>query len=128
MDSGAAVSVAHPSMAPGITIEESPGSKRGQHLLSARKARLPYMGQQRMPIMTNVGMESKVLYQVAEVSKPLTAVSAACDSGNVDVYSSTGGAIHKLSTGARTHFGRKGGIYELDLRIKTEEFNGGVNS
>ena len=128
MDSGAAVSVAPPSMAPGITIEESPGSRRGQHFLSASKDRLPTMGQQRMPIVTNEGMESKVLYQVAEVSRPLTAVSATCDRGNVFVYSSSGGFIHNLSTGARTHFGRKGGIYELDLWVKTEDFNGGGNS
>ena len=71
MDSGAAVSVAPSSMAPGVTIEESPGSPRGQHILSASKDRVPNMGQQRMPIVTNEGMESKVLYQVAEASRPL---------------------------------------------------------
>ena len=33
MDSGAAQSVAPPSMAPGVIIEESPGSQRGQHYI-----------------------------------------------------------------------------------------------
>ena len=41
MHSGAAVGVAPPSMAPGIPIEDSPGSRRGQHFLSASKDRLP---------------------------------------------------------------------------------------
>ena len=83
------------------------------------------MGQQRMPIVTNEGMEPKVLYQVAEVSRPPIAVSATCDRGNVVVYGSSGGFIHNLSTGARTHFGRERWIYELDLWVKTDDFNGG---
>ena len=85
MDSGAAESVAPPNMAAGVAIEESPGSKRGQHYISASKERLPNMGQQRMKVMTNEGNDSRVLFQSAEVSRPLTAVSATCDAGNVVV-------------------------------------------
>ena len=67
MVSGAAESVAPPSMAPGVSIEESPVSKSGQLDVSASKERLPNMGQQRMPVMTNKGMDTRVLYQIAEV-------------------------------------------------------------
>ena len=125
MDSGAAESFAPPSMAPGETIEESPGSKRGQHYISASKERLPNMGQQRMPVRTNEGMDSKDLYQIAEVSRPLTAVSATCDKGNWVVYTPQGGFIMNCQTGERTSFERKGGIYELDLWIKDEDMLGG---
>ena len=86
MDSGAAQSVAPPSMAPGVIIEESPGSQRGQHYISASGGRLPNMGQQRLKVQTNEGRDSKVVYQIAEVSRPLTAVSQTCDSGNWVVY------------------------------------------
>ena len=63
-------------------MEESPGSKRGQHYASASARRLPDMGQQRIQVKTNEGGGYKVLYQIADVSRPLTAVSGACDAGS----------------------------------------------
>ena len=86
MDSGAAQSVAPPSMAPGVVIETSPGSQRGQQHVSASGGRLPNMGQQKLKIQTNEGRDAMVLYQVAELSRPLTAVSETCDNGNWVVY------------------------------------------
>ena len=48
MDSGAAQNVAPPSMELGVVMEESPGSKRGQHYVTASGGRLPNMGQQKL--------------------------------------------------------------------------------
>ena len=45
MDSGAADSVAPPTLAPQVSIDESPGSKRGQCYVSASAGRMPSMGQ-----------------------------------------------------------------------------------
>ena len=115
MVSGAAESVAPPSMAPGVVMEESPGSQRGQHYISASAGRLPNMGQQRLQVKTNEARDSKVLYQIAEVSRPLTAVSGTCDAGNCVVFTSEGGFIMNCQTGGHTYFQRNGGIYELDL-------------
>mgnify|MGYP005679304799 CR=1 FL=1 len=111
MDSGAAQSVAPPTMAPGVIIEDSPGSLRGQHYISASGGRLPNMGQQRLKIQTNEGRDAKVVYQIAEVSRPLTAVSQTCDNGNWVIYTSQGGFILSCLTGARTYFDRQGDIY-----------------
>ena len=102
---------------------ESPGSRRGQHYVSASAGRLPSMGQHRLQVKTNEGRDSKVLYQFAEVSTPLTAVSGTCDAGNWVVYTSEGGFILNCNTGGRTYFERNGGIYELDHWIKEEELN-----
>ena len=110
MDSGAAQSVAPPSMAPGIIIEASPGSERGQHYVSASGGRLPNMGQQKMKVQTNEGRDAMVLYQVAEVSRPLTAVSQTCDNGNWVVYTPEGGLIDNLKTGGKTRYERRGHI------------------
>ena len=121
MDSGAAQSVAPPSMAPGVIIEESPGSQRGQHYISASGGRLPNMGQQKLKVQTNEGRDSKVVYQIAEVSRPLTAVSQTCDNGNWVVYTPQGGFILSCLTGGRTYFDRRGDIYELDLWVKEED-------
>ncbi len=79
------------------------------------------MGQQKMKVQTNEGRDAMVLYQVAEVSRPLTAVSQTCDNGNWVVYTPTGGFIYNLKTGGGTHFERRGGIYELDLWVKDSD-------
>ena len=115
MDSGAAQSVAPPSMVSGVVIETSPGSQRGQHNVSASGGRLPNMGQQKLKIQTNEGRDAMVLYQIAEVSRPLTAVSQTCDNGNWVVYTPEGGFIWNLKTGGKTSFERRGGIDERTL-------------
>ena len=79
------------------------------------------MGQQKLHVQTNEGRDATVVYQIAEVSRPLTAVSATCDSGNWVVYTPQGGFIINCESGRRTHFERTGGIYELDLWIRNED-------
>ena len=93
--------------------------------MSASAGRLPNMGQQLLRVHTNEGRDAKGVYQIAEVSRPLTAVSATCDQGNWVVYTPQGGFIMNCQTGRRTHFERRGGIYELDLWIKDEELKEG---
>ena len=115
MDSGAADSVAPPTLAPQVEIRESPRSKRGQCYVSASAGRMPNMGEKVLNIQTNKGTDTTVLYQIAEVSRPLTSVSATCDKGNWVTNTPQGGFIMNCQTGERTSFGRHGGIYELDL-------------
>ena len=73
------------------------------------------MGQQVLDVVTNEGHEAKALYQIAEVTRPLTAVGSTCDRGNVVVYGPYGGCIINRGSGLQTKFDRRGGIYELDL-------------
>ena len=79
------------------------------------------MGQQRLKVQTNEGRDSKVVYQIAEVSRPLTAVSQTCDNNSWVVYTPYGGFILSCVTGGRTYFDRRGDIYELDLWVKEED-------
>ena len=83
------------------------------------------MGQQKLHVQINEGRDATVVYQIAEVSRPLTAVSATCDSGNWVVYTPQGGFIMNCQTGRRTHFERNGGIYELDLWVRNEDMQNG---
>ena len=78
------------------------------------------MGEKVLNIQTNGRKDAIVLYQIAEVSRPLTSLSATCDEGNWVVYAPEGGFIMNCETGERTYFERQGGIYELDLWIKDE--------
>ena len=128
MDSGAWGSVAPPSAAPKVAIEESPKSKRGSCYVTASAGRLPNMGQKALNAWTSEGKDVNVLYQIAEVSRPLTSVSATCDKGNVVVYHSQGGYIQNCESGDCTYFERKGGIYELDLWMRDEDNRGHEHS
>ena len=82
------------------------------------------MGQKVLIIQTNEGKDSIVLYQIAEVSRPLTSVSATCDKGNWVVYTPHGGFIMNCQSGERTSFERAGGIYVLDLWMKDDDNRG----
>ena len=128
MDSGAADSVAPPTLAPHVMVSESKGSKRGQCYVSASGNRLSNMGEKVLEIQTNEGKDTTVLYQIAEVGRPLTSVSATCDRGNWVVYTSQGGFIINCQTGERTSFERSGGIYELDLWMRDENNHGSYST
>ena len=121
MDSGSAESVGPPSMAPRIQIQESPGSKRGQAYIAAGHERIPNLGQQLLNVVTNEGYETQALFQIAEVTRPLTAVGSTCDRGNVVIYGPHGGCVLNLESGIQTDFVRRGGIYELDLWMRTDQ-------
>ena len=61
-----------------------------------------------------------MLYQIAEVNRPLTSVSSTFDKGNYVVYTPEGGFILNIQTGEQTSFERRDGIYEVDLWIRDE--------
>ena len=83
------------------------------------------MGQQTLKVTTNEGYETQTVYQIAEVTRPLTAVGTTCDKGNLVVYGPAGGCIYNLETGIQTNFARRGGIYELGLWMRTGKTGGG---
>ena len=64
------------------------------------------------------------MFQIAEVTRPLTAVGTTCDKGNFVVYDPCGGCIYNLATGIQTNFTRRGGIYELDLWMRANQSDG----
>ena len=83
--------------------------------MSASKQRIPNMGQQKICALTNEYQKADLTFQIADVSRPLTSVSAVCDRGNVVVFGPKGGYILPMGGGNRTKFDRIGGIYELEL-------------
>ena len=115
MDSGAAETVAPPTMAPRTKVMPSAGSVRGQHYISASKQRIPNLGQQTLTALTSDFQKATMTFQIADVSRPLTSVGEVCDRGNLVVFGPKGGYILSLNNGPRTRFERNGGIYELEL-------------
>ena len=118
MDSGCGESVIPPDAIESYSIEESPGSKRGQHYLAASKHTIPNLGQQVLNIITDEEVDGKLKYQVADVSRPLNAVSEVCDAGNRVVFGKNGGVICNIKNGSQTWFGREDNIYVFEYWVR----------
>ena len=57
------------------------------------------MGQQVLSVGTNEGHEAQALYQIAEVTRPLTADGTTCDRGSIVVYGPHGGCFYHRGSG-----------------------------
>jgi hypothetical protein len=117
LDSGASHSVAPHTAAPGVKVNESEGSKRGQHYVAAGGQRIPNIGEQTIKFKTKEGKRSSLKWQNAEVSKPLLSISHICDSGHEVTFTKTGGMITNSESGRTTTFRRKNNVYVLDMLI-----------
>ena len=117
-DSGAAAPVAPPSMAPGVPTRESEGSREGRNFTTATGAPLKNLGEQELHAVTDNGLDTTVLFQLADVSRPLMSVSAICDKGNRVIFGKSGGVIQSLATGQEIPFERQGGVYALGIWIR----------
>ena len=130
VDSGAAESVTTEKDMPFVQTTASPGSRNGVTYTAADGAVIPNEGQKEVTHYTNEGDECKSLYQVAEISRTLTAVSKICDAGNKVVFQSNGGYIQNLQTNKKTWFDRNHNVYELTTWIWAPKVpsNGGVDA
>ena len=90
LDFGAAESVAPPSVAPWVKVEESDGSRMSQIYLSASADRLPNMGVKNLEVTTSDGQAATATYQVADVTRALCAVSCIKDKGNTVTFQAEG--------------------------------------
>ena len=87
---------------------------------------IPNLGEQVLEVVTNDGNEGRVKYQVADVSRPLNAVSEICDAGGEHgqhvIFGKHGGMILNLETGKQTPFAREEGVYTLEFWVKPKGF------
>ena len=86
----------------------------GQTYTAACGSPLPNLGEQILDIATEEGMEAKVKFQMAEVTRPLCSVSKICDRGHRVVFELGGGCIENLKTGWRIEFARRDNVYILN--------------
>jgi hypothetical protein len=115
VDSGASAPVAPPDMLPNVTVHESPGSKRGQRFSSASKHKLRNLGEQRILACTEEGEDTEILFQIADISKPLVSVSAICERGNRVLFGRAGGVVINIKTGSQIPFYKENGVYVLSM-------------
>ena len=110
--------MAPPLMAPGFAVRENADSRSGKAYSSASGHPLYNLGEQLLSAVTDQGIETQVLFQLADVSCPLISVSQICDHGNRVIFGRGGGVILNLQTGAEIPFKREGGVYALGLWMR----------
>ena len=121
LDSGASTNVASPCVGEGIAIQPSEGSKKGQVYYTANGTKLPNLGEKCLHVQNENFEDFTMTMQMAEVKKPLMAVSKVCDAGsgrNFVVFTAQGGYIWHADRGTYTEFKREGGVYPLKTWIR----------
>jgi hypothetical protein len=95
-------------------------SKAGGKYRAANGARIPNLGQQKVPFMNDDGDKCGIVFQVAEVERPLISASQLAASGNSVVIDRSGGKIVNDKNGKVMRLVRRGGVYVLKMRIPVE--------
>ena len=132
MDIGCRVSVASPGMCPTYPIKESNGSRHGQEFMSASENTMPNLGEQKLGVVFDNGVETMIKYQIADVSRALNSITKICDAGHPDfgnhlIFGRLGGMFVNLETGKTTHFQRENNIYCLEYWVKPFSKAGNLN-
>ena len=108
-------------MAPGHEVRSSPERRAGRNFAVANGAPLPNLGEQMLSMVTDECMETPVLFQLCDVTRPLLSVSAICDYGNRVIFGRSGGIIHNVETGLEIPFARQDGIYSIRLWLQEKQ-------
>ena len=127
LDSGAGDHVAAEVDAPGYSVEESPGSKRGQKFMAAGGHKMPNKGQVTLHLVApnQHGDESvDTVFQVADVTRPLWSVSKVCDAGyRVFFDDKTAKVVDQKNVTVCT-FERQGGLYVGRVKLRNPKWSG----
>ena len=59
----------------------------------------------------------QIAFQVADVKRPLLAVSAPARAGNDAIFGASGGTIVNRKSGRKTSFAKRDGIYALEILV-----------
>ena len=120
LDSGAEESVSPAKSFPGRPVVPSAMSRAGGSYRVANGQRVPNIGQQSVHFQTDEGFPGGLLFQTANIERPLISASQLAASGNNVVFSKTGGTIVHEQSGRRTTLHKRGGIYVLRMWLPTD--------
>jgi hypothetical protein len=116
VDSGAADSVAKAGTFRGKVLP-STMSKAGRKYRGPDGTQIPNQGQQDVQFISDEGHKCGMTWQIANVERPLIAVSHLSAAGNEVTFSKTGGKIVNITSGKVINFQRKGGVYILRMWV-----------
>ena len=119
IDSGASETVANQETFAEYQLQSSPGSRAGVKYNTAGQGQKPLenLGQIKAGLWTEDGQPRSMLFQIADVKKPLGSVSRICAMGHRVVMDDEGSYIEHKESGNRTWLRQEGGVYLLDTWI-----------
>ena len=119
VDSGAEETVAPRGIFPGPT-RESAMSRAGASYRTASGAVIPNLGEQDVRFITIEVYVGEMPFQLADIERPLVAVSALAKAGNAVELNHDGGKITHQATGKVTSTERRGGTYILRMWVQAD--------
>ena len=94
-------------------------SRAGACYRTASGAPVPNLGEMDVTFLTNEGLAGEIPFQLADIERPLIAVSALAKAGNtVELHDKGGRIIHH--SGRTTHLERRGGTYVLRMWVAAD--------
>ena len=124
-DSGASEHVAADTDAPTYKVEESAGSRSGQHFVGAGGHRMANRGQMKLNMRADNGRKGRdvrTTFQVARATRPLMSVSKICDAGMTMRFTSAMAVIEDNKGKEVCRFLRKGGLYIASMMLKNPDY------
>ena len=83
---------------------------------------VPNLDERRCEVRTTGSLAPKlIIFQIADVSRPLISVAKLTESGKAVIFGCSGGVIRDLATGHDTPFERRDGIYIFKMKIPPPE-------
>ena len=92
-------------------------SKEGRGFIVANGADIPNEGEFKVPSVSNDGVWSNHLWQVAPVTRPLLSIGEESEGGKLFVFGARGGCIYNLMTQEIETFPRIDGTYEMTMHV-----------
>ena len=111
-----------PDDVPGYALEESAGSRVGQHFVVGNGARIPNKGQSCLNLESEGENPNAIasVFQIAKVSRPLMSVGKICDGGLFVSFTETkADVVDKNGHVVCTFHRQPGGLYVARLRLKS---------
>ena len=87
------------------------------HYLSTNGDLIPNQGEMKVDFLTQERQRGRITFQVADVKRPLLAVSTLTRAGNDATFGANGGKIVNRRFGACMSFVKRDGIYILELMV-----------
>ena len=123
LDTGATVHAADRVDFPGCLVEESPGSRAGQHFQTAGKKTIANEGQSNILLTTTGGVDVAMTMQIAKISRPLLSVTKMTEGGEITVLCKKDVALILDGDGKTVAtFHRKNGLYVCMMKYKNPKF------
>ena len=121
VDSGACVTVMPRSLCEGISILQNRLSREGVEYEVANGAHIPNLGERRCQMMTvGSNIAKSIVFQVADVHKPLLSISGCADMGFDCYLGDKGGHLLDKQTGEKIPLERRENLYVMRAWIRQD--------